>query len=275
MEIITLVFFAILGAIIGSFLNVVILRHNTGRGLQGRSGCFTCDRNLKWFELIPVVSYLIQKGKCRSCESTISAQYPIIEGATAIVFALVSWKLLAPFYVVYSLVDIFLLLITLFIFSILVVIFVYDLYHKIIPDKFSLMFSIAAFLSLVFTHQSALLSFPYYLDLIAGPLFALPFYILWKVSGGRWIGLGDAKLVIGIGWFLGFSSGLSALALAFWIGAVVSLVLMYAPQILPKKHRFTWKSEVPFGPFLIFATLVIFLIYFDFFGINTFLYFLV
>lgn len=199
----------------------------------------------------------------------------MVEFATAVVFALVSWNMLAPFYAMYSLIDILLLLIALFVFSILIVIFVYDLYHKIIPDKFSLMFSVAAFIGLIITHQSALLTFPYYLDLLAGPIFALPFYILWKVSNGRWIGLGDAKLAIGIGWFLGFSSGLSALALAFWVGAALSILLMYIPSILPKKHRLTWKSEVPFGPFLIFATLVIYLTHLDFFGMSTFIYFLV
>lgn len=275
MEPFTLAFFGILGAIIGSFLNVVILRFNTGRGLHGRSMCFTCDRHLKWYELVPVLSYVIQRGKCRTCESRVSSQYPIVEASTAVVFALVAQKILSPFLGAYSLADILYLLVSLFVFSVLVVIFVYDLYHKIIPDLFAIMFGVAGLASLVILHQSALLSFPYFLDLLAGPLLALPFYLLWKVSGGRWIGLGDAKLVVGIGWFLGLSGGLSAIAIGFWVGAIVSVALLFFPQFLPKKHRLTWKSEVPFGPFLILGTLVIFLVPFDFFHIGTFLYLLV
>jgi leader peptidase (prepilin peptidase)/N-methyltransferase len=275
MEIIILVFFGLLGAVIGSFLNVVILRHNTGRGLDGRSMCFSCDRHLMWYELIPILSFILQRGKCRKCKSIVSIQYPLVELGTALLFALIAWVDLMPFYAFYTIFDIVFLILTLFICSILIVIFVYDLYHKIIPDRFALMFGIAAFMSLIVTHQSAILTFPYYLDFIAGPLLALPFYLLWKFSGGRWIGLGDAKLVIGIGWFLGLAGGLSAIALGFWIGAGISILLLLFPSLLPRKHRLSWKSEVPFGPFLILGTIIIYIFPFDFFQISAFLYFLV
>ncbi|MBU2263542.1 prepilin peptidase, partial [Patescibacteria group bacterium] len=128
MEQVVYVFVFILGTIVGSFLNVVILRYNTGQSvIKGGSKCFSCGKNLKWHELIPVVSFIIQKGRCRNCKSRISIQYPIVELLTGLIFLL-------TFHVTgYS------LLITNYyfiIFSLLIVIAVYDLRHQIIPNGF-------------------------------------------------------------------------------------------------------------------------------------------
>src|SRR3989338_4512275 len=84
----------ILGLIIGSFLNVVILRCGTGKSiLKGSSRCPNCEKKLSWRELIPVLSFIIQKGRCRTCQSKISWQYPIVELLTGIIFALVFLKI--------------------------------------------------------------------------------------------------------------------------------------------------------------------------------------
>src|SRR4051812_42460706 len=80
--------FGIFGLIIGSFLNVLILRHGE-RSLGGRSACMSCGRTLKWFDLIPVFSWLALLGRCRTCKKKISVQYPIVEATTAILFAAV------------------------------------------------------------------------------------------------------------------------------------------------------------------------------------------
>jgi leader peptidase (prepilin peptidase)/N-methyltransferase len=86
----------------------------------------------------------------------------------------------------------------------------------------------------------------------------LPFYLLWKVSSGTWIGLGDGKLAIGIGFLLGTISGLSAIVFSFWIGAIFAIFIMLISRLELLSSRITMKSELPFGPFMIIATLIVF-----------------
>src|SRR5690606_24099342 len=85
-------FFFLLGLIIGSFLNVVIYRYNTGSAIKGRSYCFTCRSQLRWYELVPLFSFLIQRGKCRSCRSLISIQYPLVELTVGVVFVFLAYR---------------------------------------------------------------------------------------------------------------------------------------------------------------------------------------
>jgi len=271
MTLFIIIFFGILGALIGSFLNVVILRYNTGRGIGGRSGCFSCGKILSWFELIPLVSYFIQKGKCLTCKSAISSQYPLVEGATALLFAAIAYVNLIPFdgvFTIYQIVDFFLVLTSV---SLLIVIFVYDYHHKIIPDALSFSFGFFALIRLVLINQWALFQFPHYLNLLAGPILALPFVLVWYFSKGKWMGLGDGKLALGIGWFLGFIGGLSAVCLSFWVGTIISLGLIAIQKSLHEKHRLTLKSEVPFAPFLIIGLLIVYFFPIDIFHINDFL----
>ncbi len=234
----------VLGTIIGSFLNVVILRWNTGASIAvDRSRCFSCGRTLRWYELIPVVSFLVQGGRCRSCGSRLSWQYPLVEMGTGVLFALVVW-LFPPLSSLGALADALYFAIV----SVLMVIVVYDLRHKIIPDIFSYFF---AFLAMVLIMLHASVGIFDWWTLAAGPLLALPLFLLWLVSGGRWMGLGDAKLTLGIGWMLGLNAGGAALVMAFWIGAIVGIALIIV-------HRMRLKSEVPFAPFLIAGTLIVF-----------------
>jgi leader peptidase (prepilin peptidase)/N-methyltransferase len=152
----------ILGACIGSFLNVVIYRYNTGLTINGRSKCFSCGRTLVWYDLIPIFSFLAFKGRCRTCKSKISWQYPAVELTAALLFlGLYNLEGISTF-----------LIFDCVIWSILLVITVYDLRHKIIPDGL-----VALFIS--FSFIRLLLSFPlteisqmsHVLDILAGPLF--------------------------------------------------------------------------------------------------------
>ena len=135
---ITFIFF-FFGLIIGSFLNVVIYRFNTGRTLGGRSACMSCMRKLSWYELIPLGSYLVQAGKCRGCKTKISFQYPLVELITGLIFAILFLKFQ---YLFWTDIGSFSFTIAFYaaIFSVLMIISVYDLKHKIIPDVLSFVF---------------------------------------------------------------------------------------------------------------------------------------
>lgn len=264
MYLLIFLFIFLLGTIIGSFLNVVIFRFNTGRTITtGRSICMNCNRDLRWYELIPVLSFLIQSGRCRRCASKISHQYPLVELVTGLVFTLIAFKFLPILYVSYGL-YIFLVILFVFIFSLLIVISVYDLRHKIIPDKLVYVFIIISFLSIFINSFlfGSVFILPTFAILISGPLLALPFVLLWFFSKGRLMGLGDGKLVLGIGWMLGLSSGIFAIILSFWIGTIVSVSLMFL-----SKKKINMKTEIPFAPFLIISTLVTFLFNFNIFSL--------
>ncbi len=265
MSVLIFILIFLLGTIIGSFLNVVIYRFNTGKSVvTGRSICMTCSHKLSWYELIPVFSFLIQSGKCRSCVSSISHQYPIVEFITGLMFTFVSFHFLSILDFSQTL-YIFLVILFVFLFSLLIVISVYDIRHKIIPDKLVFVFGLIAFLS-IFINQTGVGPFfvvPTILNIIAGPLLALPFALLWLVSRGRWMGLGDAKLILGIGWMLGLTGGLAALILSFWIGSVISLIIIFFSS-----KKMNLKTEIPFAPFLIISTLIVFLYNLDIFSLS-------
>lgn len=262
-----MLFYFILGTIVGSFLNVVALRYNSGRGLTGRSSCFSCGSVLSWNELIPILSYVINSGRCRNCGSRISLQYPFIEIFTGILF-LGAYLLGLPLYY---------LLYTLIIFSILIVILIYDFRHHIIPDGLVYSFIAFVFAGLFIDFSLSALAIPTVLDIVAGPILSFPIAALWFISHGRWIGLGDAKLALGIGWMLGLSGGFSAIVLSFWIGAFVSVSILFVNRVIffisrrkwwsislfSGSRQLTMKSEVPFAPYLIGGLLLVF-----FFNIN-------
>lgn len=250
--IITIVFF-ILGIIIGSFLNVVIFRFNTQRSFGGRSGCMTCQNKLCWYELIPLVSFLALKGRCKNCKAKISIQYPIVEFISGLVFAGIFLKFQDVFFV-----NTFVFAVSyayyVVMFSILLVIAVYDFRHRIIPDILSLVLGVLSFVGLFFF--SNYLFYPHVptiLELLSGLLLALPFALLWLISKGTWMGLGDAKLALGLGWLLGFERILSGAVVAFWSGAIIGLILI----AFSKKHGI--KSEIPFAPFLVLGVFIAFL----------------
>lgn len=259
--IITFIFFT-LGLIIGSFLNVVILRLNTKKSFGGRSACMSCKNTLSWFELIPLFSYVGLLGRCKNCKTKISIQYPLVELAVGVIFAALFLKFqdifflstyaFAATYAFYTLA-----------FSLLVVISAYDLKHKIIPDSLSVTLGIVGFVGLFFFDSSGIL-LPYFhtpsmLQFLSGPLIALPFALLWLVSSGRWMGLGDAKLLVGLGWIVGLSAGISGIIIAFWIGAISGLAL-----IIFSKH-YKLRSEIPFAPYLALGLFLAFLL-----GLNLF-----
>lgn len=237
----------VLGLLIGSFLNVVILRMNTGRSIvRGRSICAHCSRPLAWYELIPVFSFLGLRGKCRTCTQPISFQYALVELSTALVFVLAYTRIVIGGF--FSGTSWLVFLFACIVASLLMVIAVYDVRHKIIPDTVVLPFIL---LSLVALAARVALGSSLWGELVGGVVVALPFFLLWYFSKGRAMGFGDVKLMLGVGWLLGLSKGYSVILLSFWIGGIVGLFLIGATR------RYKLKSQVPFGPFIIIAVAIV------------------
>jgi len=242
---------AVLGAILGSFLNALLFRYNTGKSaLRGRSQCIQCGHTLATLDLVPVFSYLYLRGKCRYCRSRLSPQYPLVEAAAAALAVLVYLNHPNPLQFALNLC----------IWLTLLFIVVYDLRHKIIPWSASgLLIVLALSLQLSASGFFTLSSNLQALTLLAGPLLAAPLLLFSLVSGGRWMGWGDGPLELGLGWLLGLTLGLTALILAFWTGAVVGILLVLFSK------RVTIKGEVPFAPFLIFGAACAYFLHVDFF----------
>ena len=267
--------FGVFGLIVGSFLNVVILRRGV-RSVGGRSGCMSCGAQLKWYDMIPVFSWVLLGGRCRSCRAHISIQYPLVELSTGLLFALIGASVGATLPLsTREIVNLVFVLTSLPIGALLIAIFVYDLKHTIIPDSW-----VYTFIALAFGHQFLTPLWGEYGNwlFLSGPIVAFPIFALWGASAvrygepGMWMGFGDVKLALGIGWLLGPLPGLLAVFLAFVIGACVSLLLVFFSSQGWKKFvdgftptpisqrlvwGFTMKSEIPFGPFLVLSCILI------------------
>lgn len=227
-------FIFFIGLSIGSFLNVVIFRLGKKSFFAGRSQCRHCQKQIGFLDNIPVVSFFLLKGKCRNCKTKISYQYPLVEFFTGLIFV---WH-----YFLFGLSAQFLFYII--ITSFLIVIFVYDLKHYLILDKISIpaitiAFGFNLYLGLSLTSL-----------LLAGALGAGFFAFQYFISQGRWVGDGDIRLGALMGLILGLKFLFIALFLAYLVGSIFGLALI----ALKKKEM---SSEVPFGPFLTAATLVV------------------
>ncbi len=249
------------GLIIGSFLNVVLYRLHTGRSLNGRSHCLSCLAVLRWFELLPLVSYLGLRGRCLSCRARIPSRYFLVELLTGGLFVVV-WQLAAEPIVTAS---------SFFVVSVLVSVLVYDLRHQIIPDEFTILLTAVATLPIAYNYYLTP-TLTHALDsLFSGLLAATFFGLIWFLSGGRWMGFGDVKLAFPLGLLLPLSQVFSMIMLAFYLGAVISLILL-GLQFLMRRGQFnlpiftktlTIKSAIPFAPFLIAGFLLTYLTDFD------------
>lgn len=247
-----LMFLFAFGLVIGSFLNVVILRYNTGKSIEGRSACFSCGETLKWHHLVPLVSFMTQRGRCAFCSSKISMQYPLVELVTGILFVLVFsvFDLRAP-------ISELRLVLTLIAASLLVVIFVYDLRHKIIPDGIVFALMGIGFIQLLLRHTTPFDAHGAGVDLLSALCIFMFFFSLWYFSKGAWMGLGDGKLALAMSLFLPWAQNLSAIIVSFWIGAVFGLLLMAYERLGSHKKGYSMKSELPFAPFMIIAFFIV------------------
>lgn len=238
----------ILGLCVGSFLNCFVYRLETGKPFtKGRSLCPKCHHRLGVLDLIPIVSFLMLKRKCRYCKKKIHWQYFLVEVFVGILFVLIAYYILGNL----ALIRIIGFLYFATIFSLLAIIFLYDLKHYIIPDVIIYPAIILVFLFrgigvLIFGTGTNIIN-----ALLSAFFVALFFFLIWLISKGKWMGFGDVKLALFMGLFLGWPNILVALFLAFSLGSLVGVLLIIFGR---KKLR----SEVPFGPFLIAGTLLAF-----------------
>jgi leader peptidase (prepilin peptidase) / N-methyltransferase len=241
-----LILFFILGLIIGSFLNAVIYRLYSGDSIiSQRSKCVHCNHPLSALDLVPVLSFILLRGRCKYCGKGISWQYPAVELLTALVFSVYVYFFGA------SIVTVYYLLIA----CVLIVIAVFDLLHYLILDKvilIGLIISIAYALLADISSGCSLLnlgcSFP---SGIAGAFIAAGFFgIQYWLSNGRWIGFGDVKFGLLFGMVLGFPGTIAGLLLAYMLGGWVGMLLLLS-------GRKSMSSQLPFGTFLAFSAIII------------------
>jgi len=250
----------LLGLALGSFANALVWRvrqqsksKNKAKPelsiIKGRSMCPNCRHELQTIDLIPVISWLLLKGRCRYCNKPISWQYPLVELLTGLIFV---WSYLAWPYKLDNFAGYLYLALWLCVLVGFMALIVYDLRWMLLPDRIVLPLGlVASGMSLITVLRSdkpliAVLSV--FLSLaIAGGIF----YVLYQVSEGKWIGGGDIKL----GWVIGLILATPArsflmLFLASFIGTIISLPLLL-------RHRLKKTSIIPFGPFLMIAAFIV------------------
>jgi leader peptidase (prepilin peptidase) / N-methyltransferase len=249
------------GVIIGSFLNVYIYRFHTGKSLSGSSHCLSCGTKLQWFELFPLFSYLSLRGNCRTCGCKIPARYFLVELTSALLFML-TLTLTS---------DVLTILFYWGIFSILLIITVYDLYHFIIPDELTVALTLVILVLFGYEYYLGILSLEAIITMCLAALGGGAFFLfLWLVSRGAWLGFGDVKLAFPLGLLVGATKVFSFVVLAFWIGAAISLLIIGFMKLRRGKEHLhlegralTMKSAIPFAPFLVASSLVILFTQFD------------
>lgn len=261
----------ILGTIIGSFLNVLILRYRPGetlfgRQLLGRSKCPNCRKVLSWYELVPVLSFILQRGRCRSCGAGLSLQYPIVEFLSGLIFVTV------PPVFGYSAYG----CLWVAVFILLLVITVIDIKHYVIPDSANIALGLLGLLNaflLQFGYVGAddlvpgsffksyalvfsVFSNPLAAHIVAGLGIAGFFALIILISRGRAMGWGDVKFGFALGLLFGWPDAIVALMIAYIIGAAVGVALI-------ARRRKTMKDMLPFGPFMALGAAIIFYFGYD------------
>lgn len=223
----------ILGTCFGSFLNVVIDRLGDGKSIVAPgSHCDTCKHKLTPLELIPVLSYICLRGRCKNCHVKLSIQYLLLEVVTGLLFGYLMWFVissgLSPAYWVYLC----------FIFSCLIVVIGTDLKKGIILDEVILFGSIVSFFYILIFSPSVLV-----IHLLSGIAFCAFFLFLFFITRGKGMGFGDVKFAFFMGLSLGWPQIMVSFYLAFLTGAFVSLILVIG-------GRKSFKNTIPFGPYL-------------------------
>jgi leader peptidase (prepilin peptidase)/N-methyltransferase len=247
---ISLALFA-LGSIIGSFLNVVIYRSVVGESwVRGRSRCDHCRQQIAWYDNIPLLSFMILKGKCRACAEPISISHPVVELMTGLLFVWWYWGgslffqlTRAPFQ---TLQPLFWLSIAL----LLLVLFFSDLLYMVLPDIVTGLLMVLTTLYRLALVLAGIMEPMDLLRAVMGMVLATTLFGgLWLITKGKGMGFGDVKLIIPLSLLVGWPAVMALLMTSFVLGAMTGVGL-----IMVGKKRFG--QVIPFGPFLILSTAI-------------------
>ncbi|HTI38412.1 MAG TPA: A24 family peptidase [Vicinamibacterales bacterium] len=228
----TAIVLALVGLMVGSFLNVCIYRIPQRRSVvRPRSRCASCERPLAWYENIPVASYIALRGRCRTCGARIALRYPIVELATAAAFvleyAVLGWSPLLPVRIAFA--------------CILIVLFAIDLEHQLLPNVITLpalCAGLVAAIALPPGLRDALIG-----AIVGGGILFLIAEVYFRLRHEEGMGMGDVKMLAMIGAFLGWKLTLLTLILASLGGSLAGVLLLVT-------RRGNLKAALPFGTFL-------------------------
>jgi len=230
---ILLIAFVVLGAILASFIGVLAERAHTGESwINGRSKCNSCSTNLGVLDLVPVASWLSTFGRCGHCGIKLPVSYVAGEFVLALLFGLAYMALQIG-------VPLILFLAAL---SVLAYIVIYDLRHTIVPMVASVVFVI---LSAAFAYFTSFDHQEFGLTVLFAGVTGMAFFLLHVLSRGRFMGLGDSPIALGLALLVGFAAAFPGLLFSFWIGALCGIIILVGK---PRGHRMG--IEVPFVPFL-------------------------
>ncbi len=233
------VMFFVLGAIFGSFANVIILRLPKEESIvKPRSYCYSCKTPIKWYDNIPILSWFILRGKCRHCGAKFSFRYPLVEIITGVLFALsyhyAGWTWNLPEYLI-------------FVFGLVVCTFI-DLDHMILPDEFTLSGIVIGLIGAALNPQREFMDAFWGVLMGGGFLWGMAYvyYLMTKQEG---MGGGDIKLLAWIGALLGWKAIPFVIMSSAIIGSVVGL-------IAARKQKAGLKTVIPFGPYLALGAII-------------------
>lgn len=235
---VAVIFAGLFGLAVGSFLNVCIYRVPLGKSLAyPPSACPSCGHQLAWFENVPVLAWLVLRGRCRTCRASISIVYPLVELFTGAMFVW-AWMHYGPGWLLVS---------HLLFGCVLVVLFFVDLEHRILPNVITLPGIVIGFLFAWVNPPGWMASL---IGIVAGGLIPYAIAELYvRIRGEEGLGMGDVKMLAMIGAFLGWKLMLLTLVLASFLGTVIGLMLIAI-------RKGDMKSALPFGTFLTMATFI-------------------
>jgi prepilin signal peptidase PulO-like enzyme (type II secretory pathway) len=244
-------FIFFIGAVVGSFVNVVIERTIAGEDwVKTRSRCDGCKKAIAWYDNIPLISFLLLSGKCRRCKRSISIQHPVVEGLTGLLF--VWWYVMgfAFFQLTQEPLTVIQPLFWLAVGVLLLIVVIVDAKYMIIPDYAVVGLGLLALLYRVYlTYVGVMRLEDLWTAIISGVGAAAFFFFLWAGTKGRGMGFGDVKYALVMGWLVGWPRIMVGVLLAFIAGAVVGVLLL----VLGRKKM---KQAIPFGPFLVLGTVL-------------------